>query len=150
MLAAAGSILAVACSNNSGASPACGDLLACCAAMATPDLQAMCMANLPSSGDQAACSSQLSKMLSQGMCSDAGGGSGADGGPGTTCQTATFSCGPGGSLEYCHTVTASGACVDPYYTVGGQTFACTTCADLSACGNAARAYCQGNGDAGTD
>jgi hypothetical protein len=88
--------------------------------------------------------------MAKGECLDAGAPSGPDSGARTppNCMTATFSCGPGGALEYCVVTDDAGACTSSYYVVAGQTFVCASCTDMSGCGGAARAACAG-GDAGT-
>ena len=116
--------------------------------MPTASLQAECMGTLPPTDDGSACTAQLMSFEAQGKCSADAGGSGQGADSGAACQTATLACGNGLALTYCHATSAGGACVDPYYEVQGQVFPCASCADLSTCGDMARAYCTAVIDAG--
>jgi hypothetical protein len=139
ILATLGWFAFAACNSGSSASPACSELLACCGSMATSDLQASCMSKLPDTTDTSACSAQLSGYEAQGQCVDAGTDAAAP-----KCMTATFPCAPGMALEYCQILGSTGACSSSYYVVAGQTFVCTPCTDMSACGAAARNACAGD------
>jgi hypothetical protein len=117
--------------------------------MGTADLQAMCMSKLPDTSDAQACSAQLSAYKARGQCVDAGAPADAASGPAPSCMTATFPCSAGLSLVYCRVLDDAGACSSSYYVAAGQTFACASCTDMSACGSAARNACTGSGgDAG--
>lgn len=142
-----------ACRNDSPASPICSQLLACCGSLATPDLRSMCMSKLPSdTSDGATCSAQLSAYMAQGECADGGAGAPDSGGvPQATCMAGSFCA--SGAFQYCRVVDDAGACTSSYYLVGGQTFACVSCTDMSGCGDAARSFACSGGpgpDAGSD
>ena len=67
----------------------------------------------------------------------------AGAGGGATCSNAgPGSCEGGSEMKACVTTTSSGACASTYYTVGSQTFECSSCEDTS-CAEKAGAACAG-------
>ncbi len=88
------------------------------------------------------CQAQCQTTMTGGSGGSSTGG-GSSGGPGTAseCSGSTMPCANGQFLQSC-TSLENGACTSAYFTVGTQTFPCTSCTDTASCQQQANAACQ--------
>jgi hypothetical protein len=106
----------------------------CIAQGETPACE-QCAQSVNNASCQQACGSQCGSTSIGGSS-----GTGDSGGGGTLCNTSNNAC----PITFCENQT-NGACSSAYYEVGGQTFQCASCNDLTSCAQAANDACLDGG-----